>query len=58
MIILGMIVVSILFGLFYIILRALVLYSICRDMSEKEQDEYLKAVEEAEARDLFNNRNL
>ena len=40
--IIGVIVVGIIFGLFYIILRAFVIYSVCKDLPEKEQEELLE----------------
>ena len=51
--IIGLIIVILTFALFYIIIRCFLIYTMTKDMTEKESDKYLKDLEEAEANYLI-----
>jgi 5-bromo-4-chloroindolyl phosphate hydrolysis protein len=56
--IIGIVIVVVLLSLFYVILRACIIYSITRDMSPKEQEEYFKELERAENDEFLKNNRL
>lgn len=56
--IIGIIIVTIIFSFLFLVFRSFMIYTICKDMTEKEQDDYLKEVEKSEAEYLRTHKDI